>query len=734
MKSTLRIRPLFGLVFAYFLCSATGAFGQGTGAIGGTVTDALSGDHLASITVRLWNEDASTFVTDQTDENGVYRFAGLTAGTFFPVTFDAVYADEDLAGAFCWNGGGDPSDSPRACDPSDGEAVALLDGEVVTDADFTLREAGKISGQVIAAATTDPVSGPSVQIFDDQGNLLAERDLAADGTYEFDRLFEASYFMRATVGDFLAELYDALWCPNPAVGLCDPVLGTPIAVIFGQTTPGIDFALDMPGSLTGMVIGEDSGEPLRAAQVEVFDNLGRRLDTATTTSEGTFETGPLVPGNYYLLTSAVTYLSEVYSDLSCALETCDPLSGAAILVNPETPTAVPTIALETAGSVTGQVVDSISGAGIPGARVELLFGDTLISEATTLGDGTYTLNGVPTGTYVVTADAPNYGKQIFDGVDCDGDFCDNNQAMPVSVTEGTDVPDIDFALTSFLVFNCEPSAIALCLNHGRFQVTANWENPRDNALGLAFADSLTDDTGTFYFFAEDNVELVIKVLDACAEATPAYWVFAAGLTNVEVEIQVVDTWTGTTWLGGNSFGIPFVPIQDTGAFLTCDAAPPTNARPAPERATAEAPISLVAGGALQSFDRPGGLGGNCTPSPNRLCLQGGRFAVEADWETLSGDSGLAGAVELTPESGYFWFFDQENVELLVKVLDACNLDPFYSYWVFSTGLTNVEVLIRVTDTATGEMMEYENPQGTAFQPRFDTGAFSPPGECVPPNV
>ena len=28
-------------------------------------------------------------------------------------------------------------------------------------------------------------------------------------------------------------------------------------------------------------------------------------------------------------------------------------------------------------------------------------------------------------------------------------------------------------------------------------------------------------------------------------------------------------------------------------------------------------------------------------------------------------------VPLTSDSGYFWFFDADNIELVVKVLDAC---------------------------------------------------------------
>jgi hypothetical protein len=56
------------------------------------------------------------------------------------------------------------------------------------------------------------------------------------------------------------------------------------------------------------------------------------------------------------------------------------------------------------------------------------------------------------------------------------------------------------------------------------------------------------------------------------------------------------------------------------------------------------------------------------------------------------------------------------------VLDACV--GFDRYWVFASGLTNVEVLIKVTDTETHHVRQYFNPQGKPFAPIQDTNAFA----------
>lgn len=48
-----------------------------------------------------------------------------------------------------------------------------------------------------------------------------------------------------------------------------------------------------------------------------------------------------------------------------------------------------------------------------------------------------------------------------------------------------------------------------------------------------------------------------------------YWVFAGGLTNVQVTTTVTDTQTGTVKIYTNPLGQAFQPTQDTSAFATC---------------------------------------------------------------------------------------------------------------------------------------------------------------------
>ncbi len=114
---------------------------------------------------------------------------------------------------------------------------------------------------------------------------------------------------------------------------------------------------------------------------------------------------------------------------------------------------------------------------------------------------------------------------------------------------------------------CTPNLTTLCLNGGRFQVTIDWKKP-DATTGQGRGIGLTSDSGYFWFFDSSNIESVVKVLNGCAIGG-YYWVFAAGLTNVEATLNVLDTHNGTLQQYVNPQGTPFAPIQDTKAFQTC---------------------------------------------------------------------------------------------------------------------------------------------------------------------
>jgi glucose/arabinose dehydrogenase len=114
--------------------------------------------------------------------------------------------------------------------------------------------------------------------------------------------------------------------------------------------------------------------------------------------------------------------------------------------------------------------------------------------------------------------------------------------------------------------------------------------------------------------------------------------------------------------------------------------------------------------------------GTCVASADHVCLVGDRYQVAVEWRTAAGVRGLAQPLLITGNTGAFTFFGPDNVEVVVKVLDACA--QFERYWVFAAGLTNVETRLTATDTATGAQRVYETALGQVYPLIVDTDAFA----------
>jgi hypothetical protein len=110
----------------------------------------------------------------------------------------------------------------------------------------------------------------------------------------------------------------------------------------------------------------------------------------------------------------------------------------------------------------------------------------------------------------------------------------------------------------------------------------------------------------------------------------------------------------------------------------------------------------------------------CWDTTTQACL-GDRFVVTAVWASLT-DSGTAvNAPAGSDDTAIFSFFDPDNWELLVKVLDACAINN--RYWVFLAASTDQEYTVTVRDNLTGAEAVYANPLGTASPAVTDINAL-----------
>ena len=125
----------------------------------------------------------------------------------------------------------------------------------------------------------------------------------------------------------------------------------------------------------------------------------------------------------------------------------------------------------------------------------------------------------------------------------------------------------------------------------------------------------------------------------------------------------------------------------------------------------------------------GDASGACRTGEQYLCLSEGRFEIQAHWKNHL-EEGVFGAatavpIDVSDESGMFWFFNSTNIELVVKTLDGRQLNGHY--WVFFGALSDVEYWVTVRDTEAGGRRTYHNPPAENCG-QSDTMAFVPVGE------
>ncbi len=121
-------------------------------------------------------------------------------------------------------------------------------------------------------------------------------------------------------------------------------------------------------------------------------------------------------------------------------------------------------------------------------------------------------------------------------------------------------------------------------------------------------------------------------------------------------------------------------------------------------------------------------------------LSGWRFFVTVAWRDESGalraatpvrPPGASQGVPLDSDSAIFWFFDRNNWEVTVKVLDACAING--RFWFFAAAMTELDVEVAVRDSWTGqlEVFEVEGPSAFRDLDSFPCDSEQPQGPQTP---
>jgi len=266
---------------------------------------------------------------------------------------------------------------------------------------------------------------------------------------------------------------------------------------------------------------------------------------------------------------------------------------------------------------------------------------------------------------------------------------------------------------------CVPADDTLCLLNDRFQVKVDWQDdftnlfrlPDTPLLGSGHAVELFDNSGYFWFFEPDNVEILVKMIDGRI-INQHFWVFYGATTNVEYTITVTDTQTNSRVMFFNPQG-SFSSGADTGTF---EDPVPDSRRSGTSRVDPSSEQGARAGNALveRAVFRPREALPSCA-DPTVTCIQNGRFAIEgmvANPFDSEGPPFHAREVDTTSTSAITHFFDAGDPDAVVKVVDGRAING--RFWIFVNALTDQEVELRVTDLRTGIARIFQADQGSGL--------------------
>jgi hypothetical protein len=403
---------------------------QTGGTVTGKVTAAATGKALSGICVYAEAlgglNGAATTARD-----GAYSITGLTPGSY-SVVFET--------------GCGNPRDYltqyyDDQSSPSLAASIAVLAGKTKRGIDAAMDLAGTISGTVTAASTGKVQKGICVYVYGQAGS--GQATTSNTGTYKIGDLESGSYTVEFSTGCGSTGNFAPQWYDNQN----NVSQATPAVVDYGQSTTGIDANLEPGGLIKGTVTAASGGQPISGiCVVATQTDNGGGYGQATTSATGTYTISSLPVASYTVSFSSgcgstEQYFTQYYDGAS-SLSAATPVA---------TTSGRPTTGIDGSLILGGMISGTVTNAdGQPDGSACVSAYDAPdgvpVTSTSTESNGSYTLTGLPTGSYYESVsscyDTPQTPTQWFDGQPT------VSSATEISVTQGSTTSGIDTTLPS----------------------------------------------------------------------------------------------------------------------------------------------------------------------------------------------------------------------------------------------------------------------------------------------
>lgn len=377
--------------------------------VSGRVTEEATGEAVAHVLVVAEAVGYPGFAFYAvSDEDGFYEIRGIAPGTYLFGTFET-------------------DDHPRHI-----TEITFMAETDVSPYDFALAPGARIRGTVVDAATGEPVDR-AVFRFSDADGLHSVASSDSTGKYSSVPLAAGSYDVKVFTQFHVPETR------------------TDVLVAAGEEVD-VDFALTRVrggrGAISGRVIAEDTGLPIRAVSVSAYPYpLGTSVTKipATTDNEGRYRIEDLADGTYYVQALAFSfYEDEVYDDVPC--RSCDLSLGTAVEVREGRETSGIDFALARNGRLVGRLFDEETGEMIREGEVTVYSREGFFLGRDDVDDGSFSFDSLDSGRYYVLARGLDFVDEAYPDLPCFFGVCDLADADLVEVKTGV-VTEIAFSLS-----------------------------------------------------------------------------------------------------------------------------------------------------------------------------------------------------------------------------------------------------------------------------------------------
>jgi hypothetical protein len=392
-------------------------------AIAGTVSDDAAAP-LAGAIVTVARIGLPGFTaSDTSDATGKWLVARLMAGNYLVKAAKSGYLSQYYINSETQFGA---------------KLIALAQKDTVSNVQFALAKGATISGTVYVSDNVTPLAGAEVTVYRNRDLHFQTMSWAAKtdeaGKYSISGLQTGGYLVKAAKQGYTSEYYKEAASRSEA---------DTVKVTAPEEKSGIDFSLAQTNAITGVITAKATGEPIANAWIAVYNQSTvsaryiRAKGKVKSDSKGAYAIS-VEPGSYLVAAEATGYAVQWFDKVS----TID--SATAVVVKTGEHSKAD-FSLGGWGTISGIVLDEKTSAPIAKATIHAYndmkgIGQKRSFSAVSADDGTFSFAGLPSGSYILDAQASGYVKEYWQEADS------LRNAKLVTVKSGVQVKDIRFTL------------------------------------------------------------------------------------------------------------------------------------------------------------------------------------------------------------------------------------------------------------------------------------------------